>query len=298
MNKTEIFIEKAKLIHGNKYDYSLVNYAKCEIKIDIICKIHGIFKQSPNGHLNGNGCMKCSGKKQLNNVEFIEKSHKIHGYLYNYDKVIYKNRYTNVIITCKEHGEFLQKPNSHFLGYGCSKCSGKIQSNTEEFIEKSKLIHNNIYNYKKTIYIDSMKKVIIICNEHGEFSQTPNSHLSGRGCKKCNSSKGEIKIENILKENNVKYIPQYSFQDLYYKQILYFDFAIFINNKIKFLIEFNGEQHYKFNNFMHKTKENFEICKYRDQLKVYYCKYNNIPLFTIKYNDNLNDKMNEILDII
>jgi very-short-patch-repair endonuclease/endogenous inhibitor of DNA gyrase (YacG/DUF329 family) len=62
-SNTDFFIKKAKEIHGNKYDYSLVDYKNNHEKIKIICPIHGVFEQSPNSHLGGNGCIKCKNSK-------------------------------------------------------------------------------------------------------------------------------------------------------------------------------------------------------------------------------------------
>jgi len=127
---TEEFIEKAKLMHQNKYDYSKVDYKKYHTKVIIICKIHGEFEQTPHYHLITNGCCKCSGIAKSNTIEFIEKANLIHNNKYDYSKVDYKNCSLKVIIICKIHGEFEQRPNCHLKGQGCFKCSGIAKSNT------------------------------------------------------------------------------------------------------------------------------------------------------------------------
>lgn len=184
----EDFIQRAKEIHGNKYDYSKVQYINNQTKVTIVCPKHGEFKQTPSLHINGSGCLICSGVKKSTRIEFIEKARKIHGNKYNYSKVEYKNNKVKVIIICPEHGEFEQTPNSHLHGYGCLDCSGKKVLTTEEFIKRAKIVHNNKYDYSKVRYKNSKAKVIIICPEHGEFKQTANGHLFGAGCKKCVSS--------------------------------------------------------------------------------------------------------------
>ena len=182
---TNEFIEKAILVHGDKYDYSKVDYINSNTKVIIICKEHGEFEQMINNHLNGFGCSKCSGMAKSNTEEFIEKAILVHGDKYDYSKVDYKQNKNKVIIICKEHGEFEQKPISHLNGQGCSKCYGNEKSNTEEFIEKSMIIHGNKYDYSKVDYINVNTKIIVICKIHGEFEQTPNSHLAGSGCNNC-----------------------------------------------------------------------------------------------------------------
>ena len=295
-SNTKEFIEKSNKIHNNRYQYDKVNYINSNTKVIITCEKHGDYEQEPYNHLAGQGCLICSGKEKLTTKCFIEKSKLIHNDLYNYDKVVYVNNKKKVIITCKEHGDFIQMPYSHLNGNGCLKCAGKEKLTTELFARKSKLIHNDLYNYNKVEYNNTNSKIIIICEKHGEFKQTPHRHLSGQGCPLCKKSKGEIIIENILKENNIKYKSQYSFEDLKYKRKLLFDFGVLdINNNIKYLIEFNGEQHYVFDNHFHKTKNDFKKSKMKDNLKKEYCANNNIPIHIIKYNEDIDNKMKNII---
>ena len=207
---TEEFIEKSKLIHGDKYDYSKVDYINTYTKIIIICKEHEDFLQTPYNHIRGNGCPKCAGTIKSNTKEFIEKAKLINGDKYDYSKVNYINCSTKVIIICKEHGEFLQSPNSHLQGRRCHKCVGTIKLNTKEFIEKTKLIHGDKYDYSKVNYKNAIEKVIIICKIHGDFKQIPSNHyFSGCGCPKCynkNYSKPQILWLNFLSKFHNIYI--------------------------------------------------------------------------------------------
>jgi hypothetical protein len=120
---------------------------------------------------------------------FIEKAKLVHGDKYDYSKVVYENNLKEVLIICKDHGEFLQQPKTHKRGNGCIQCGtnsrAKRSKTTDEFILQSTQLHNNKYDYSKVKYINAIKKVIIICKEHGEFLQSPNGHLSNGGCKKC-----------------------------------------------------------------------------------------------------------------
>ena len=137
-DKTENFINKAKKIHGDKYDYSKVNYVNSKTKVCIICPKHGEFWQEPRHHLSKHGCPMCgkenSDRKQsLTLNEFIEKSNQIHNGKYSYDKVNYVNAETKVCIICPKHGEFWQVPGNHIRGKGCPKC-GQIMSKAEDEI--------------------------------------------------------------------------------------------------------------------------------------------------------------------
>ena len=190
-SNTEEFIQKAVYVNGKKYSYEKVRYANANSKIIISCKLHGDFEQTPSNHLLGRGCHRCGvEKKRSNKYEFIEKAKSIHGLCYSYDKVIYSNIDTNVIITCTKHGDFEQTPYNHLIGKGCLICGidktkEKLRSNTVEFIKKSVIVHANKYRYDMVDYVSAIEKVTILCPEHGCFKQAPHDHLQGKGCSKC-----------------------------------------------------------------------------------------------------------------
>ena len=208
---TTQFVKKAKEIHGDKYDYSEINYVKASGKVIIICQKHGVFLQQANLHLTGSGCAKCGHAtsallQRTNKEEFIKKATKKHGNKYDYSKVEYINCKEKVIIICKEHGEFLQSPDNHLYG-GCTICAFKSISDSKrkpmnEFIESAIKIHGDMYDYSKVVYIRSIEKIIIICKEHGEFLQEANSHLAGHKCKKCAFKS----ISDNLRSNNESFI--------------------------------------------------------------------------------------------
>jgi hypothetical protein len=199
----EEFIEKATLVHGDKYDYSKVDYKNNNTKVIIICKEHGEFYQIPSSHFRGIGCAKCVGKAKSNTEEFIKNALLVHGDKYDYSKVDYKNNNTKVIIICKTHGEFTQNSYNHLTGQGCNKCSYILRANknkttVDEFIKKSKIIHDDKYDYSKVDYKNSDTKINIICKIHGEFLQTPSSHLQRYGCAKC-AGKAKSNTEEFIK---------------------------------------------------------------------------------------------------
>ncbi len=294
-NKEE-FTNKADKIYGNDHDYSSVEYVNAETKVTIICKKHGEFEQTPHSYLKGHGCKICSNF-QSNNAEFILKSNEVHDNGYIYDKCEYISATRKVIITCTEHGDFEQTPNNHLAGKGCMKCGGREVSNNEKFIKRSDLIHDGLYTYEKVSYKNEKEKVIITCNKHGDFEQTPKNHLSGHGCTICKSSKGELKIRSILKENNIKYISEYTFKDLKYKYVLRFDFGIIDDNgNLLYLIEFNGIQHYEYIEFFHRNNEGFEKYQLKDKMKSDYCIKKGIKLLIIKFDDNIYNKIEIILN--
>lgn len=202
---TEQFIERAKRVHGNRYDYSSSVYCGSNKLIDIICKKHGAFEQTANSHLSGSGCKKCVGlfmDKEL----FIHKANKIHDNKYFYHLVDYINAVTKVQIMCPTHGIFEQTPTSHLSGSGCKKCVGLFM-NKDLFVEKASEIHKGKYDYSLVNYKNSYNKVKIICLIHGVFEQNPSSHLNGHGCPKCagRNMTTEDFVEKINNRHKGKY---------------------------------------------------------------------------------------------
>lgn len=215
----EKFIEKAKKVHDDKYDYSLVIYINSSTNVKIKCIEHGIFEQTPRNHLHQN-CPKCS--KEINNAkyrfstdDFIKKAIEIHKDKYDYSKINYINYGTNVEIVCPklDHGSFFQTPSNHLSHlHGCTKCRDELNSlnkgdTKEEFIEKSNKVHDNKYDYSKVNYVNGNTKVEIICITHGSFYQTPKSHIQGTNCPKCMKKNFSMKaidwLEYVSKKENI-----------------------------------------------------------------------------------------------
>ena len=299
---TEQFIEKAKNVHGEEYDYSLVNYKNNSTKVKIICEEHGVFEQKPNCHVDGkNGCPVCryikSAKSNSNTKEqFIEKAIKVHKNKYDYSLVNYKNSSTKIKIICPEHGVFEQRPNDHMY-YGCNECGYKeVGENSRKtnkyFINKSREAHNNKYDYSLVNYIKNKIKVKIICPEHGVFEQAPSDHMRGIGCPTCGrQSRGEAEIKKLLIENDIKFKPQKTFDDCIYKNKLSFDFYLIDYN---ILIEYDGAQHFKPIKGWGGEKSFLEIKK-RDKIKNDYCFRNGKKLYRISYKENIKEKINELI---
>jgi hypothetical protein len=294
----EEFIEKSIKKHGNKYDYKLVFYKNSLEKVKIICDVHGVFEQMPKTHLK-HGCVLCGIEKKSNALrkskeQFINQSIDIHKNKYNYSKVEYKNTMTKVEIICPNHGIFEQIPNSHLRGDGCNKCGDlmvaeKLVNSKDEFVILSNNVHGNIYDYSKVEYKNSKTKVKISCYKHGIFEQTPNSHLRENGCPVCKSSKGEKMIYKILNNYKIKFSREHKFENCKNLKELPYDFYL---KKYNTCIEFHGNQHFEKNDFFGGEIAFLENKK-RDEIKEIYCKDNNIPLVIIFI---LNKKIHNYVD--
>lgn len=184
---TKEFISRAKRVHKNKYAYNLVRYKSSKTPVIILCSQHGQFKQKPNYHLGGSGCTLCyKQSKHLSVKQFVQRASNVHKNFFNYSlvkRII--NIQRKVRIICPYHRTFQQRITSHLRGSGCPKCSGNHKPSTQEFIQEAKAIHGNKYNYTLVQYQSRTQEVKIICKIHGEFLQTPESHLRGHNCAQC-----------------------------------------------------------------------------------------------------------------
>lgn len=281
---TNKFIQKAKEVHGELYNYSESIYLNNHTKIKIICSEHGEFEQTPANHLSNHKCIYCAGLNKKTTDKFITEAKVIHGDKYDYSLVNYIGSKSNVTIKCFEHGEFKQAAISHLSGAICPKCSiSEQRKTTEEFIIEAKLIHNEKYNYDNTIYITSKLKVIISCDKHGIFKQNPRLHLEGKGCPICKESKGEREIRNYLNNIGVKFEVQKRYSDC--KNIHTLPFDVYVPS-INTCIEYNGRQHYRPIKVFGGDK-GFELTQKRDKIKMEYCRDNNIPLCIIRYDEDI-----------
>ena len=299
------FIEKAREVHGDKYDYSKVEYDGNKTKVCIICPQHGEFWQSAGSHMTGSGCPKCSGRaritlddflkratdihngkydyskiihipkrRKITQESFVERASSIHKNKYDYSKSIYVDRKEKVCIICPEHGEFWQKPHFHLQGGNCPKCVGGVRLTTEEFTEKARLVHEDLYDYSKGNYINTSTKVCIICREHGEFWQTPNNHLFGAGCPTCPQSNMEGEIRHFLIKNNIAFEQEKGFDWLIYKRKMFLDFFL---PEYGVAIECQGGQHF-FPSKLFGGEEFYKETIERDKAKKDLCETHGIKM--------------------
>lgn len=204
--------------HGDKYDYSKVEFVGMSQKVCIICPTHGEFWQTPLKHLKGQGCKKCAyiengKKKRLELGDFLTKAKIIHNNKYDYSQTDYNTSHNKIKIICPEHGEFEQLPYDHIWGHGCPIC-GNIYSNGEFEIynflcnklgeEKIKLHDRTILNGKEIDIFIPSKNIGIEYNGlywHSEINgKDRNYHLNKLN--ECNN-KG-INLIQIFEDEYIK----------------------------------------------------------------------------------------------
>jgi len=206
-------IKDFKNVHGDKYDYSKVQYKNTMTKIEIICPEHGSFFQKPNTHKQGHGCKKYQYKKLRNPLEkIIKELELIYGDKYNYSKINYKNSRSSIIIGCPIHDDFRTTFDYFRLGYGCPICN-----TSKGEIKIAKFLKNNTLNFLSEYTFKNCKKNGILrfdfyLPDHniliefdGEQHYKPIKFFGGEKEFKKLQERDKIKTE-YCKKNNIKLI--------------------------------------------------------------------------------------------
>ena len=224
----EEFLAKAREMHGDKFDYTGVNYVNNRTRIKIKCNDCGsIITPTANRHMVGDSCRKCSDmlkSKLLKNKvskrctldEFIAKAVKKHQDRYDYSDVNYINNSTKISIKCKAcNTQLSMTPHDHTSGRGCRNCYVKsLFLDTETFIKKSVQRHGLLYDYSESVYTSSMDKIKIKCSNGHTFFQRACSHISGDGCRQCaDESQVGQKREFFVGKRTILYYVK--FDDIY-----------------------------------------------------------------------------------
>ena len=297
MYTTEFF--KKQMLSKNPNIEILGKYLGDKVKIRCKCKICGNeWEDSPTHLKQGRSCSVCNKKlkQEQNKKKYLEKVKIVHNNKYDYSEINYTTQHEKIKIICPIHGEFFQQAQAHLRGEGCPKCTTyPFKKRTlKEFIDRANKIHNDKYDYTKSIYITSKDKIEIICPKHGTFWQTPDDHIQGKGCQKC-QLKSQSKLFNELKQSFPKEEIIFEADNKIIEWIGLQRFDIYFP-KYNIAVEYNGEQHYiPIEHFggeigLIRTKE-------RDELKRKKCKENNCILFEIKYNYSDKDYQNLINNI-
>ena len=285
---TNEFVRRGRLIHGDRFDYSKVIYTNKSANVIIICRIHGEFSQKAENHWHGATCLKCTHEmwsisKNMGLGVFLEKAKRLHGELYDYSLVEYKNNRTPIKIICKKHGEFSHSPNQHLIGYGCGRCSRRFPLTNNEFIRRSLIAHHNRYAYDKCNYVNATTKVIVTCKKHGDFLSVAKNHYFLKvGCPKCMASKGEIAIRVWLNDQSIIFEEQKKMSGCRNKLPLKFDFYL---PDLNMMIEYDGRHHYS------DIRRRLEYTQKCDTIKNKWCEENGVTMLRIRYDENIEKKL-------
>ena len=248
-------IVKFKEVHGEIYNYSLVQYMKNTIKVKIICPEHGVFEQTPEKHKQGKKCPRCSKGYKLLQEDVLDRFKTVHQDKYDYSLFEYNRNNIKSKIICPEHGVFEQTPNVHWNGSGCPKCKIKnLFLNNKDVLDRFKTVHQDKYNYSLFEYNGNNIKSKIICPEHGVFEQTPINHWNGQGCPFCSKNK-KLFQEEVLEKFNKVHKDKYNYSLVEY---------INRDTKVKIIcpehgiFEQNPSSHWNGYGCPHCSKENYK----------------------------------------
>jgi len=199
---TEKFIERAKAIHGDKYDYSETEYVSAKEKVEIFCKIHNysFFQEAYSHAPAGNGCPKCAGKYSMSNKEFIEYCKKIHNNKYDYSLINSTKKENKIKIICPVHGIYETKAGLHKKGYGCKKCATDAQRlEFKEYLKKIPEELKEKYNYIELQFNKNKNTMVLVeCEHHGQFLQRHDAPIAGKICKKCSFENRKLGTKTFI----------------------------------------------------------------------------------------------------
>lgn len=295
---------------GNKYGaLTVIEYTKdAKGRGAWLCKCDcGNTKIVRGSDLRTNRVTHCSKSCPCKtNAAFIDETDNQYGYLTVLYKTPFKSNSNKTLWHCKcicgNECDILGESLRQGLTKSCG-CKSK-ELNAEKH---SKDLKGQLFGYLIPIEIvdknaeGNIWRCKCICGCNREDVLVPAHRLLSNNtasCGRIKRSHGELQIENILKEYNISFKTEYSFEDL--RSIkgtkLRFDFALFQNNKLIGLIEYNGQQHYQPIEYF-GGQESYQQQVFNDNLKYLYCQNNNIPLLIIGYYDNIDKKLNAFLDL-
>jgi len=231
----------------------------------------------------------------ISKEKFLLKAIKIHGDKYDYSELSYIGAKESIKIICKKHSYFYQRADHHINGHGCPSCKqDNMILNNDEFKNRAISVHGNKYIYDKVNYKHNKNKIIIVCQTHGDFLQTPAHHVGSRhGCPLCRESRGEKIIADYLDNINISYKRQKTWSGCRDKNLLPFDFYI---QSLNTLIEYDGRQHFEPVEYFGGIKCLVSIQRH-DNIKTKFCEDNNINLIRISYDENISAKLSHLSNI-
>ena len=219
----EQFLDKARDVWGDRWDYSKTEYVKSRRPLTITCSLHGDFYQEAASHLKRYvGCKPCADEanRAANPIQpenFFARARERWGDRWDYTNSVYLGATKKVGVVCPIHGEFFQKASSHLEGVmGCMGCRNyKPRPSTSEFIAKAQALWGDRWNYSTVVYESSKVKVSIVCPEHGEFLQSPMAHLQGTvGCPSCHGQR--ITTSEFIGRSRSKWGDRWSYDEVEY----------------------------------------------------------------------------------
>jgi len=289
----KIFLRRAYEVHGSKFNYSGIKPEDIKgnkSKIQISCNnCQYLWTPTISDHINhGTGCPNCAGQVHWNLIRFVTRAKEIHGDRFDYSRIKaedIKGRNSKIQISCNKCQYIWMPTINHHIndGSGCPQCSGNSPWRLETLLQRGFEVHGNDFDYSRIKPEDiknAHSKIHISCQKcHHQLTPTIHHHIQCSGCPKCRSSKGELSCQKALKKLNIAYELEISLESLPKKR---YDFS-FMYNDTKYLLEFDGCQHFEYNDFFHRSEEAFKEKRAIDVLKTQHALQNGCSLIRIDY---------------
>lgn len=297
------FTARARMVHGQRYDLSQLNYTTAKSRVTPSCRTHGEWSVLPQNFLKGTGCPACAKSERqrslnqssrIKNITQLFKA--VHSDTYDYSQVRYSRIDTPVTIICPKHGSFQQRPLNHLQGKGCHRCGAErrragLLLSQDEVIKRFHEEHGDLFDYSEFTYRDFKTKSTIVCREHGPFQMNAQGHLEGKGCPACSETKGERQVARWLTENGVAFLRQFSVKLRKTDNARYHVRFDFLLPSERTLIEYDGEQHFRAIAFFGMAKRTashiFADTVRRDKAKNRWAATNRYSLIRIKYDEEV-----------
>lgn len=289
------FVNEVFDLVGDEY-YVIGEYVRGSDKIEIKHNKCGAnFRMRASAFLYGQRCSHCFRSDRKTQEEFETEVFESVGIEYS---VIgkYKSYHSKILMKHAVCGYKYEVTPAHFLvtGRRCPECNGGVRRKSYNLNEHVEEYSNGEYE-PLSKYENSKTHVKMKHNKCGHvWMIKPENFFFGKGCPACKESLGERRIRKHLSKKNISFQSQYKFDDCRNKRSLPFDFAIMNNEKVIGLIEFQGEQHYREVEYF-GGKEGYAKRMRNDNIKLQYCKSNNIPLLIIKYDEDVKEKLDNFL---
>jgi very-short-patch-repair endonuclease len=215
-----VFVERARATHGDRYDYSRAEYRGSTAKLTIVCPEHGAFDQVANQHVHGMGCPACGAlaggaATRVDPAERLVQARAVHGDQYDYSETVFGLAATPIQLRCGVHGLFTQRQDVHLAGAGCPHCvwserSEMMTSTTEDWVAKARAIWGDKFDYLESVYTGSKQPITLRCPTHGPHTLLAGQHLQGYACPACSigNSKAEVEIAEFMRSHGLEVLEQ------------------------------------------------------------------------------------------
>lgn len=233
----EVVLSRFRETHGDRYDYSQVEYVHSQTKVVIICREHGPFRQAPASHWNGQGCPPCARPRQTGAPpqpwhEIEQRLLAVHNGRYTYDGTGYRDTNSKITASCPDHGNFRPQVAAHLRGkWGCRECSYRERGQAKrlsfrQFLKRARKQFGYQFHYDpeswETHTNIGLKRLRLRCPDHGWQETNPVNHLnSPLGCPTCGNllagDQRRLTTEEFIERSMARHDGRYSYERTVYE---------------------------------------------------------------------------------